>query len=225
MSVTSRTSGVAILRILLVLVIAASLALTASAQPATPRRGGTIVVLIGGDPPLLNPHFSTLPWVSMISMAVYDTLVVLDPNMKALPGLAESWTVSPDLKTYRFRLAPGVRWHDGRALTSADVKFTFEVVANKLNPNGPIAFRGLERVDAPDPRTVVVQFAQPHPAFLLYLGWPITGAVLPKHIYEGTEIRQNPTNVRPIGSGPFRFVEWQKGQFMRVSDRQLGGNR
>lgn len=202
---------VVILRLLIVLMIATSLAVNASAQPAVPRRGGTIVVLIGGEPPLLNPHFSTLPWVSMVSMAVFDTLVILDPNMKPLPGLAETWTVSSDLKSYRFRLAQGVRWHDGRPLTSADVKFTFEEVASKLNPNGPIAFRGLERVDAPDPRTVVVQFAQPHPVFLLYLGWPITGAVLPKHIYEGTNIRQNPANLRPVGSGAFRFVEWNRG--------------
>jgi peptide/nickel transport system substrate-binding protein len=208
--VNARTSGV-VLRTLLVFVIAASLALSASAQAAAPRRGGTIVVLIGGDPPLLNPHFSTLPWVSMISMAIYNTLVVLDPTMKAHPGLAETWTVSADLKTYRFKLVQGVRWHDGRPLTSADVKFTFEQVASKLNPNGPIAFRGLERVEAPDPATVIVQFTQPHPAFLLYLGWPITGAILPRHVYEGTEIRQNPANVRPIGSGAFRFVEWNRG--------------
>jgi peptide/nickel transport system substrate-binding protein len=208
--VSVRTAGI-VFRLLLVVVIAVSLTMTASAQPTAPRRGGTIVVLIGGDPPLLNPHFSTLPWVSMISMAVFNTLVVLDPTMRVHPGLAETWTVSPDLKTYRFRLTQGVRWHDGRPLTSADVKFTFEQVASRLNPNGPIAFRGLERVDAPDSTTVVVQFAQPHPAFLLYLGWPITGAILPRHIYEGTDIRQNPANVRPVGSGAFRFVEWNRG--------------
>ncbi len=198
-------------RFLLAIVIAALLTVTVSGQSGPPRRGGTIVVLIGGDPPLLNPHFSTLPWVSMVSMAVFNTLVVLDPNMKPFPGLAESWSVSPDLKTYQFTLAEGVKWHDGRPLTSEDVKFTFEEVAAKLNPNGPIAFRGLDRVDAPDSRRVVVRFSQPHPAFLQYLGWPITGAVLPKHIYEGTDIRRNPANLKPIGSGAFRFVEWSRG--------------
>ena len=206
-----RSRVIIALRFLVVVALVFAIAGTTGAQQPTPRRGGTIVVLIGGDPPLLNPHFSTLPWVSMVSMAVFDTLVVLDPNMKALPSLAESWTVSPDLKTYRFRLASPVRWHDGRLLTSADVKFTFEVIAARLNPNGPIAYRGLEGVDAPDPRTVVVRFSQPHPAFLLYLGWPITGAVLPKHLYEGTNIRQNPANIRPVGSGAFRFVEWNRG--------------
>jgi peptide/nickel transport system substrate-binding protein len=168
-------------------------------------------VLIGGDPPLLNPHFSTLPWVSMISMAVFNTLVVSDPNLKPRPSLAESWTISPDFKTYAFKLARNARWHDGRPLTSADVKFTFEQVASKLNPNGPTAFRGLEGVETPDPYTAILRFSQPHPVLLLYLSWPITGAVLPRHIYEGTEIRRNPANSSPVGSGPFRFVQWTRG--------------
>lgn len=193
------------------LVLTVSLGVQVSAQTATPRAGGTIVVAIGGDPPLLNPHFSTLPWVSMTSMAIFSTLIDHDLDIKPLPNLAESWTVAPDFKTFTFTLVRNARWHDGRRFTSADVKFTFEVVASKLNPSGPVVFRNLERVETPDQFTAVFRFSQPNPVLLQYLGWPITGAVLPKHIYEGTDVRRNPANAAPVGTGPFRFVEWNRG--------------
>lgn len=182
-----------------------------SAQAPTPVKGGSIVVAIGGDPPHLNPQFTTLPWVWMIGMAVHGSLVRLDPEMKPQPNLAESWTISPDLKTYTFKLARGVSWHDGKPFTSADVKFTFEEVASKLNASGPVLLGNLERVDTPDRYTAVFRFSRPHPTLLLYLDVPLTGGLLPKHLYEGTDIRRNPVNASPVGVGPFKFVEWNRG--------------
>lgn len=199
------------LSVIFVLLFLTASGFQGSAQAPTPNRGGTIVVAIGGDPPLLNPHFSTLPWVYMAGMNIFNSLVRLDPTMKPQPDLAESWTVSSDFRTYTFKLARNVQWHDGRPFTSADVKFTLEEVLSKLNPNGPTMFRGFDRVETPDPSTAVLQFARPHPAALMYLDVPLTGVILPKHIYEGTEIRRNPTNAAPIGTGPFRFVEWNRG--------------
>ncbi len=195
----------------LVLACIVAMGVAAQAQSQTPQKGGTIVVAIGGEPPHLNPQFTTLPWVWMIGMAVNDSLVKLDRELKPQPNLAESWTVSPDYKTYTFKLLRGVKWHDGRPFTSADVKFTFEEVAKKLNASGPVLLGNLDRVDTPDSHTAVFRFTQPHPTLLLYLDVPLTGGLLPKHIYEGSDIRRNPTNSAPVGVGPFKFVEWARG--------------
>lgn len=193
------------------LILVMSAGFGASAQGPTPARGGAIVVAIGGEPPHLNPHFSTLPWVWMAGMGIFSSLVQLDPAMVPRPGLAESWTISPDYKTYTFKLVRNAKWHDGRAFTSADVKFTFEQVASKLNASGPVLLGNLEAVDTPDRFTAVFRFSRPHPTLLLYLDIPLTGAVLPKHIYEGTDIRRNPANASPVGTGPFKFVQWNRG--------------
>jgi len=199
------------LGLILVLTLFVLTGFQASAQPTTPGRGGTIVVAIGGDPPLLNPHFSTLPWVYMSGMSIFNSLVRLDPTMKASPDLAESWSIAPDFRTYTFKLVQNAQWHDGRPFTSADVKFTFEEVLFKLNPNGPTIFSSFEGVDTPDRYTAVFRFSRPHPAALLYLDVPLTGVVLPKHLYEGTDIRRSPVNSAPVGTGPFKFVEWNRG--------------
>lgn len=181
-----------------------------------PIRGGTLVVAIGGDPPTLNPHLSTLPWVWMTGLQVYNSLVRLDSDMRPGPELAESWTVSPDSKTYTFRLRKGVRWHDGRLFTSGDVKFTFEQVASKVNVNGRLILGELEEVATPDLFTAVFKFKNPNPSLLLFLDIPLAGAVLPRHIYEGTDVRRNPANLSPVGTGPFRFVEFVKGSHIAL---------
>ncbi len=186
-------------------------AASVAAATATPRRGGSIVVSIGSDPPHLNPHFTTLPYVWMVAMGVYSSLVRLDLNLTPHPELAESWTISPDRKAYTFKLVRSATWHDGKPFTSADVKFTFEQVASKLNANGPLVLGNLVGVDTPDPYTAVFRFSQPHPTLMYYLDVPLTGTVLPRHIYEGTDIPRNPVNAKPVGTGPFRFVEWNRG--------------
>ncbi len=183
----------------------------AVAAALAPRRGGTIVVAIGNDPPHLNPHFTTLPYVWMAGMGVFSSLVSLDTNMLPHPELAESWMVSSDFKTYTFKLVRNAVWHDGKSMTSDDVKFTFESVASKLNASGPLVLANLESVQTPDRYTAVFRFSRPHPTLLSYLDVPLTGAVLPKHIYDGTDIVRNPANAKPVGTGPFRFVDWNRG--------------
>ena len=180
------------------------------ASPA-PRRGGSIVIAIGADPPTLNPHFTTLPYTWMIGMSVFSSLIRLDPAMQPHPDLAESWQISPDYRTYTFKLVRNARWHDGKPFTSGDVKFSFEEVARKLNASGPLVFGHLLGVDTPDASTAVFRFRQPQPALMLYLDVPLAGTVLPQHIYKGTDVRQNPANARPIGTGPFRFAAWNRG--------------
>jgi len=112
-----------------------------------------------------------------------------------------------------FRLRRGVKFHDGRDFTSADVKFTMEEVIKKYHPRGRTVFSKLEEVQTPDAHTAVFRFSAPAPYVLFVLNASET-PMLPKHIYAGSDPRNNPANSAPVGTGPFRFVKWEKGQYI-----------
>lgn len=194
---------------------AALLPMAAGAQPGSrtatqPQRGGRLVLTVPEEPHNLNAAFGGTLHVNIAASKVNEALVWFDADLKPQPQLAESWEFSPDGRSLTFRLRKGVKWHDGRDFTSADVAFSLEHVWSKLNPGGRVAYASLVGVEAPDAHTVVLRLAQPAPYLINYLSIP--GAqVVPKHIYEGTNIATNPANIAPIGTGPFRFKEWVRG--------------
>ncbi len=184
------------------------------AQP-TPTRGGVLTISQAVEPPMLCSAFNTSTYIALVSCKVLEGLVRYDADQKPQPLLAESWTVSPDGLTYSFRLRQGVTWHDGKPFTSADVQFTAMEVWRKLHPRSGVTWAALEAVETPDAATAVFRLSRPVPFLLAMLGaWE--AQVIAKHIYDGTDIRANPANNAPIGTGPFRFVEWQRGQFVRL---------
>src|SRR3546814_393402 len=134
--------------------------------------------------------------------------------MEPEPGLAESWTVSPDGKTYTFKLHKGVVWHDGKPFSSADVLFSVEML-KVTNPRTRANLTKVDSVTAPDADTVVFTLKEP---FSPFLGIFEVGSlpIVPKHIYEGTDYKTNPANNTQIGTGPFMFKEWQKGSFIHL---------
>ena len=89
-----------------------------------------------------------------VGSKIFDGLVWIDHNFNAQPSLATSWTISPDGKSYTFKLRQGVKWHDGRDFTSADVKFSFEEILAKFHPRAQTTLRRLDGIDTPDPLTV-----------------------------------------------------------------------
>src|SRR3990172_1055714 len=91
-----------------------------------PRRGGTFVEVLGGDPRRLNPGLDTDTNMYPVGGQIFNALVAFDFELNPIPELATSWTVSRDGLAYTFQLAKGVTWHDGKPFTSADVKFTFQ---------------------------------------------------------------------------------------------------
>ena len=132
-----------------------------------------------------------------------------------MPALATSWTISPDGLTYSFKLREGVKWHDGKPFTAADVAFSISEVWSKLHPRSGVTWSNLSGVETPDDMTVVVKLSKPVPFLLSMLGnWD--AQVVPKHLYENTDIRTNPANNAPVGTGPFVFKEWQRGQYIRL---------
>jgi len=190
-----------------------TLALTAHSASAQ-KRGGTLVMLVQPEPPTLASYISTSGPIGQVTTKVYEGLLEYDFNLKPIPGLAESWTVSPDGKTITFKLHKGVKFGDGKPFTSADVKFSVLEVLKKLHPRGAITFRDVVDIETPDEHTAVLKLSNPAPYLLMALSG-YESPMLPKHLLEGSDIKTNKLANSPVGTGPYKFVEWQRGQFMR----------
>ncbi len=191
--------------------------LAGAARPvgAQPRTGGTLTIVQGAEPAALVSGVNTSTFIGTVSTKIHEGLLDYDFDLKPRPVLAESWGVSPDGKVYRFKLRRGVTWHDGKPFTSADVKFSLEEVWKKLHPRGRITFSKVTAVDTPDASTVILTLSEPTPMLLAALS-SYESQVLPKHVYEGKDFTTHPALNAPIGTGPFVFKEWKKGDFIRL---------
>lgn len=176
-----------------------------------PKYGGTLVRADVSEPSTLNPCLTTAWTVHLImGSTVFETLVNYDENGNPIPRLATDWEVSEDGLTYTFHLIKNATWHDGEPFTSADVKFTVEEVLLKYHPGAKAeAWAELDNVETPDDYTVVFKLKSPWSPLMKFLQQ--NEEILPKHLYEGTDILENPYNLKPIGTGPFKFVEYVKG--------------
>ena len=182
-----------------------------------PARGGTLVVAIPSDPGHLNPAITTSGATHSAAELLYNGLLGRDERGNPVPELAESWQIEQGGAVYRFRLQPGVKWHDGTAFTSADVKFTFEELLLKFHARTKASMEGpLAGIDTPDDRTVVFRFKQPYAPLLFQLD-ATEAPIVAKHIYQGTDPQTNPANANPVGTGPFKFVSYKKGAEIRLA--------
>jgi peptide/nickel transport system substrate-binding protein len=187
------------LRLLLALA-ALVLALPAAAQKDRLVLGQVL------EPPHLDPTAGTAAAIREVLYAnVLEGLTRIDEKSEVRPLLAESWTLSPDGKTYTFRLKEGVAFHDGASFSAADVKFSFERAAapDSTNALKALIFSGIEAIETPDPTTAVVKLKQPNALLLYFLGWADASIFSPKSAAE--------TKTKPVGTGPFKFVRWAKG--------------
>ena len=179
-----------------------------------PKLGGTINAVIQPEPPGLMLALVQNGPTQMVSGNIYEGLLRYNKKLEPEPGLAESWTISPDAKTYTFKLKQGLTWHDGKPFTAADVLFSIETLkVTHARARGNLV--QLDKVEAPDDYTVVFTLKQP---FGPFIGIFEVGSMpmIPKHIYEGTDVKTNPANNTPIGTGPFMLKEWKKGSFIQL---------
>lgn len=179
------------------------------ASSGEPKKGGTIVVGISQEPQSFNPNAKADDVLFDIGQNIFSRLIKLNNKQELVPDLAESYEVSPDGLEITFHLRKGVKWHDGEDFTSKDVKWTFDQI---INEDGQIKsnLSSVESIEAPDDDTVIFHLTQNDSDLLSYLGW-YGCLIMPAHLYEGTDWLDNPANKAPIGTGPFKFVEYKSG--------------
>jgi len=183
------------------------------AESADPVRGGVLNAVIFPEPPMIVSAYNSSTYVGIVSTKIHEGLLTYDFDMTPRPALATSWEQSDDGLTYTFKLREGVKWHDGTPFTAADVKFSLEEVWSKLHPRGRTTYADVTAVETPDDHTVVLKLSQPSPTMMISLS-SYESQIVPKHVYEDGEITENPALSAPIGTGPFRFVEWEKGNYI-----------
>lgn len=190
----------------------------AGAQPG-PKRGGTLIMAAEGEPVILAPHLSNDTATSMIVSMIFSPLVSLNADLQPEPELARSWTVSPDGLSYKFELDPAARWHDGRPVTADDAEYTFNEIIGKLHPRASSWWPNVASAKATGPHSFEMTLKEPSPAFITILASAFSNGtfVMPRHVYAGTDPKTNPMNRTPVGSGPFRFVEWRRGEHVELA--------
>ncbi|AKI97813.1 ABC transporter substrate-binding protein [Kosmotoga pacifica] len=187
----------------------------------TPKKGGTFIIAHWGDPISFNPDAKVDDAGSGIYGCIFSKLITLDADYNVIPDLAESWEVSEDGLTYTFHLRKGVKWHDGYPFTSADVAWTLNQIRTHKEAPAWKNLVDVENIETPDEYTVVIKLSRPYAPFLGFLAWYGTW-IMPQHLYDITENGSpvdwlsNPHNQNPVGTGPFKFVEWVKGDHVTV---------
>lgn len=173
---------------------------------------GDITIVHNIEPGTLTAPLGGGTTVSEHSAKVFDSMFfVRGDDMES--RLATDWSANEDATRFEFSLAQGVTWHDGTPFTAADVAFTALEIWKPMSGN--VAYSRIDTVETPDDYTVVFNMSEPvSPEFMLNSLGTHFGIVMPKHIYEGTDFRQNPANRAPIGTGPFKFKEWEAGQYL-----------
>jgi peptide/nickel transport system substrate-binding protein len=169
--------------------------------------------MVYNEPPHLNPALITGPPTGLPALQIFAGLLQFDKNYQPKPYLAKKWEISQDGCRYTFHLEKGATFHDGKPITSADVAFSLEMIQKK-HPFGELTFGPVKEVETPDSQTIIFKLRHPSPVtFAATHPWLLP--IFPKHIYSEGEIRMHPANVKPtVGSGPFKFVEWKKGQYI-----------
>jgi peptide/nickel transport system substrate-binding protein len=194
----------------------AGLAAAGCTPPERTRPETSLVVAEESDPGTFNPAITTSDDVHRVTDQIFNGLVGLDAELNPVPELATSWDVVDEGRTYTFHLRPDVVWHDGTPFSSADVKFTFEEALLKFHSRARAALSPIVAgIDAPDPQTVVFRFRQPYGPFLQRLD-VVEAPILPKHAFAGRDIGSTPAKLAPVGTGPFEFVTYEKGQVVEL---------
>jgi peptide/nickel transport system substrate-binding protein len=193
---------------------AAALLLSSAAFAADD--GGRLNMIVQPEPPGLMIGIVSNGPSGLVGGSIYESLVRYDAQLNPMPSLAKSWEISSDGLTYTFHLEDNVKFHDGVPMTSADVLFSVTEFLPKTLAKHRNTMARVETVTAPDEKTIVFKLKRPFEPFIRAMDY---GAmpIIPKHLYEGTEYATNPNNEKPIGTGPFKFVEWKKGSYIKLA--------
>jgi peptide/nickel transport system substrate-binding protein len=228
-----------------VIVLAVLLVLSSLLPKPASAAGKDFVIGLSGDATALNPVIATDSMSYTAEWPIFDSLLELDQKLNVRPLLAESWEVSKDGLTYTFKLKKGVKWHDGKPFTARDVAFTFySVLDPKVTTPHRAYFDALvgfpeltskegarkpeelpvRPIEVVDDHTVRFRLRYPSGAFLAVLVNPRAG-IIPEHLLRNADLNTADFNRKPVGTGPFKLVEWRRGErlVMEANDAYHGG--
>ena len=208
-----------------------AIASIAALLPCLALAGGTLRTGHPGEPDSLDPQVAVAAPSLVVDNDLFEALLTLDARGKPVAGAAERYTVSKDGLTYRFYLRRGLKWSDGKPISSADFLYSFRRVADPataatglsswvdLLVNGRAVLRGEMPVEslgvaAPSPEIVEVQLASPAPYFPTIAAFPIF-APMPRHVIEAHGRQWTRPGVM-VSNGPFVLEDWRPGQFVRA---------
>jgi peptide/nickel transport system substrate-binding protein len=192
-------------------------------KPTKAGGGGALRMLYWQAPTLLNPHFAVGTKDQEGARIFYEPLAAWDPDGNLVPVLAaeipeiENGGIAPDGMSVTWKLKKDVRWHDGRPFTADDVVFNWEYAADPATAATTIGNYQNIKVEKIDPLTVRVNFDKPTPFWAdAFVGQ--FGMIVPKHLFEaykGASSRDAPANLKPVGTGPYRFVDFKPSDLVK----------
>ena len=190
---------------LVLLLLAVSMLMPMAAWAQAPVKGGSLVVCLPDEPPGLDPTANTAAAIDRVVFSnIFEGLVKVNSHGEFVPGLAVSWDVTPDGKQYTFHLRPGVKYHNGEAFNSQVAKWNLEraMAENTVNAH-PEYFRGIADIQTPDDDTLAITLKDVDALFIAHMAEG-DALMLPMKGYEDAA-------AHPIGTGPFQFVQWDRG--------------
>jgi peptide/nickel transport system substrate-binding protein len=192
-------------------------------KPTKRGGGGPLRVLWWQGPTLLNPHFAVGTKDQEASRIFYEPLAGWDPEGNLVPVLAaeipsrENGGLAADGKSVTWKLKGGVQWHDGHPFTADDVVFNWAYASDAATAATTIGSYNTVKAEKVDSHTVRVHFDKPTPFWAdAFVG--TRGMIIPQHLfadYKGAKSREAPNNLQPVGTGPYKFVDFKPGDLVR----------
>ena len=180
-----------------------------SAGAPAPVSGGTLNVALTGNPTTMDPATAGVYTSLQVLDNIFSKLITMDETGKFVPELAKSWKQSDQL-TYTFDLVSNATFHNGEKFTATDVKYTFERIANpKTASSYASAYTSIKTIEVKSPTQVVFHLSTPFAPFLTNLAQ--NGEIVNKKAIESPDSAR-----KPVGTGPFMFVEWVQGDHVTL---------
>ena len=177
---------------------------------AEAKQGGTLTVIHNSPIPHLNNAIRSGTTTGYPATKIFASPLRLNMDYEFVPYLADSWKFSDDKKSLTLKLREA-SFHDGTPITSKDVAFSIMTI--KENHPFKTMLAPVEKVETPDEKTAIIRLAWAHPTLLMALTPPLC-PVIPEHIFGKGDIRDNPANLKPIGSGPFKVTAIKPDEYL-----------